>query len=93
MKLIGRKFIRDHGSTLLAVSIYPKKLGVLDILPALKDSEGDLFNIYVIVDQIVEKHAARMTDEGAKYLLGYSIDDMIGENILDMNEKMWEPIK
>lgn len=93
MKLIGRKFIRDHSSTLLAVSIYPKKLGILDVFPALKDSHDDMFDIFVLLDQVVEKHVARMTDEGAEYLLGYTVDDMIEEDLLDMGKKMWEPIK
>lgn len=92
MRFTGLKFLRDHGKTLVSVSIYPKKLGALELYPFAKGSGGELFKIFDFLDQgYVEKHVGHITKEGALFIVGYSIDDVVeyADEILN-NPHFWE---
>lgn len=42
MSFIGLKLMRDTGSTILGISIYPKESGILKHFPQVEDSDGEL---------------------------------------------------
>lgn len=94
MSLIGLKYMRDAGETILGISIYPKGMGILKLLPQLEKSNGELFNINELLDQIVEKHVATITEEGLYWSQGFSVDDLLEDaDEFFRTPEFWRPIK